>query len=76
MFIQRFAIIYLKHLLESFLKLVKGTLSYLGDISQVQIRPLKTPADSISKMFESIEIQKHLACSFLISSAVGTSNFW
>ena len=31
--------------LESFLKLVKSTLSFLGDISQVQTRPLKTVAD-------------------------------
>ena len=31
--------------LESFLKLVKSTFSFLGDISQVQTRPLKTVAD-------------------------------
>ena len=31
--------------LNSFLELVKSTLSFLSDISQVQSRPLKTPVD-------------------------------
>ena len=34
-----------KHPLDSFLKLVKSTLSFMDDISQVQTRPLKTPID-------------------------------
>lgn len=43
-FIQRFAIIYFKkNPLDSFLKLVKSKLSFLGAISQVQTGPLETP---------------------------------
>ena len=62
MFIQRFAIIdSKKHPLDNFLKLVKSTLSFLGDISQVQTDREKLRLISSNKMFESVEMQKHLA---------------
>ena len=50
-----------KHLLDNFLKLIKSTLSFLGDISQVQTDHEKLRLISSNKMFESIEMQKHLA---------------
>ena len=62
MFIERFAIIYSKkHPLDNFLKLVKSPLSFLGDISQVQTDREKLRLISSNKMFESVEMQKHLA---------------
>ena len=50
-----------KHPLDNFLKLVKSTLSFLGDISQVQTDHEKIRLISSNKIFESIEMQKHLA---------------
>ena len=44
-FLYMYVCMYCMYGLESFLKLVKSTLSFLGDISQVQTRPLKTVAD-------------------------------
>ena len=50
-----------KYPLDDFLKLVKSTLSFLGDISQVQTDHEKFRLISSNKMFESIEMQKNLA---------------
>ena len=47
-----------KHRLDNFLKLVKSTLSFLGDISQVQTDREKLRLISSNKMFESVDIQK------------------
>ena len=49
-----------KHRLDNFLKLVKSTLSFLGDISQVQTDHEKLRFISSNKMFESVEMWKHL----------------
>ena len=49
-----------KHPLDNFLKLVKSTLSFLGDISQVQTDHEKLRFISSNKMFESVEMWKHL----------------
>ena len=45
-----------KHLLDNFLKLIKSTLSFLGDISQVQTDHEQLRLISSNKMFESIEM--------------------
>ena len=47
-----------KHPLDDSLELVKSTLSFFGDISQVQTDREKLRLISSNKMFESVDIQK------------------